>query len=128
LDLQQQYWFWLRPDGRRAASQLTAKEKLSGRRRRRKRSTTRSARSSSKNLGGNRAVRPQFKVVLGGAKNSVNYDQRELTLTKWDPYLFAQGVVMLSVEDLMSPKQRAELARRAVSWADATIDVHHLTK
>jgi hypothetical protein len=79
-------------------------------------------------LGGNRAVRPQFKVVLGGAKNSVNYDQRELTLTKWDPYLFAQGVVMLSVEDLMSPKQRAELARRAVTWADATIDVHHLTK
>jgi hypothetical protein len=79
-------------------------------------------------LGGNRSVRPQFTVVLGAAENSVNYDQHELKLTKWDPYLFAQGVVMLSFEDLMSPKQRAEMAKRALTWADATIDVHHLTK
>jgi hypothetical protein len=79
-------------------------------------------------LGANRTVRPQFKVVLGAAENSVNYDRRELKLTKWDPYLFAQAVVMLSFEDLMSPKQRAEMAKRALTWADATIDVHHLTK
>jgi hypothetical protein len=79
-------------------------------------------------LGGNRIVRPQFKLVLGAATNSVNYDQRELRLTKWDPYLFAQGVVMLSFEDLMPPKQRAEMSKRALTWADATIDVHRLTK
>ena len=79
-------------------------------------------------LGGNRTVRPQFKLVLGAAKNSVNYDQRELTLTKWDPYLFAQGVILLSLDDLMSPKKKAEMAMRAVTWADATIDVHQLTK
>lgn len=79
-------------------------------------------------LGGNRTVRPQFKLVLGAAKNSVNYDQRELTLTKWDPYLFAQGVILLSFEDLMSPKKSGEMAKRALAWADATIDVHHLTK
>lgn len=35
---------------------------------------------------------------------------------------------MLSFEDLMSPKQRAEMAKRALTWADATIDVHQLTK
>jgi hypothetical protein len=79
-------------------------------------------------LGGNRTVRPQFKLVLGAATNSVNYDRRELRLTKWDPYLFAQGVILLSFEDLMSPKQRTEMAKRALTWADATIDVHHLTK
>lgn len=79
-------------------------------------------------LGANRIARPQFKVVLGAAKNSLDYDQRELNLTKWDPYLFAQGVVLLSYADLLSPKQRAEMAKRALTWADATIDVHHLTK
>lgn len=79
-------------------------------------------------FGGNRSIRPQFKLVLGAATNSVNFDQRELRLTKWDPYLFAQGVVMLSVEDLMSPQHRSEMAKRAVTWADATIDVRHVTK
>ena len=79
-------------------------------------------------LGRNRTVRPQFKLVLGAAKNSVNFDQHELTLTKWDPFLFAQGVILLSYEDLMSPKKRAEMATRAVTWADATVDVHNLTK
>jgi hypothetical protein len=79
-------------------------------------------------LGANRIVRPQFKVVLGAAENSINYDRRELKLTKWDPYVFAQGVVLLCFEDLLPPKQRAEMAKRAMTWADATIDVHHLTR
>ncbi len=84
-------------------------------------------RSSRARIGWQSQRRPKFKLVLGAAKNSVNYDQRELTLTKWDPYLFAQGVILLSFEDLMSPKKSGEMALRAVTWANATIDVHHLT-
>lgn len=75
-----------------------------------------------------RSVRPQFKLVVGAAKNSVDFDHREVNLTKWNRYLFAQGVVMLAIQDLMSPSQKAEIATRAVNWADSTIDVQQLKK
>lgn len=75
-----------------------------------------------------RTIRPQFRLVLGAARNSVDFDHRELTLTKWNRYLFAQGVVMLAMQELMPPSQRAEMATRAVNWADSTIDVQQLKK
>lgn len=77
---------------------------------------------------GKRAVRPQFRLVLGAANNSVSFDQHELRLTRWDRFLFAQGVVMLALEDLMPLQQRKEMAIRAVNWADATIEVKQTTK
>lgn len=75
-----------------------------------------------------RSVRPQFRLVVGAAKNSVDFDHREINLTKWNRYLFAQGVVMLAIQDLMSPNQKAEIATRAVNWANSTIDVQQLKK
>ena len=79
-------------------------------------------------FGLHRTVRPQFKLVLGAARSSVDFDHRELKLAKWNRYLFAQGVVMLAVQEMMPPKQRAEIAIRAVTWADSTIDVQQLRK
>ena len=52
-------------------------------------------------FGSNRAVRPQVTVVLGADKDAVLFDEREIRLTKWDPHLFAQGVVVFAFEDLM---------------------------
>src|SRR5262245_14073140 len=49
---------------------------------------------------GNRILRPRVRLILGADKNSVTFDRREIKLVKWDPYLFAQGVVMLAFEDL----------------------------
>jgi hypothetical protein len=77
-------------------------------------------------FGGNRAVRPQVTVVLGAEKDEVLFDQREITLTKWDRQLFAEGVVIFAFEDLMPVEQRLMLAKRAVIWADSTADVERL--
>jgi hypothetical protein len=43
-------------------------------------------------------------------------------------YLFAQGVVMLAFEDLMPLQQGMTMAKRAVTWADATVDVEQFRK
>lgn len=76
----------------------------------------------------NRAVRPQLTVVLGADKDEVSFDEREIRLTKWDRHAFAQGVVIFAFEDLMSVEQRMTLAKRAVTWADSTVDVERPSK
>jgi len=79
-------------------------------------------------FGSNRAVRPQVTVVLGADKDAVLFDEREIMLTKWDRRLFAQGVVVLAFEDLMPVEQRLILAKRAVNWADATVEIERVEK
>jgi len=79
-------------------------------------------------FGSNRAVRPQVTVVLGADKDEVSFDEREIRLTKWNRHAFAQGVVLFAFEDLMPVDQRLILAKRAVIWADATVEVERLAK
>ena len=79
-------------------------------------------------FGSNRAVRPQVTVVLGADKDAVLFDEREIRLTKWNRHLFAQGVVVFAFEDLMPVEQRLILAKRAVNWADATVDIERIEK
>jgi hypothetical protein len=74
------------------------------------------------------SLRPQFTVSLGASRNSLSYLEHEIQLTKWDKYKFAQGVVLLAFEELMSPKDRLQLARAAVSEADSSVDVNALKK
>jgi hypothetical protein len=77
---------------------------------------------------GARPVRPQVTLVLGASKNEALLDRREIRLIKWDPYLFAQGVVMLAFEGLMPPGERLAVARRAVNWADSTVEINAISK
>jgi hypothetical protein len=74
-------------------------------------------------FGANHTIAPQIRLVLGADKDEVGFDQREIRLTKWDRYLWAEGVVILAFEDLMPSKQRLAMAKRAVTWADVTLDV-----
>lgn len=74
-------------------------------------------------FGGRRPLRPQIALVLGAPQNQVQWNQREIRLVKWNPQLFAQGVVMLAFEELMPTGDRLDLARRAVTWAGSTIEV-----
>jgi hypothetical protein len=78
-------------------------------------------------FGATHSVAPTITLVLGVEKNVVRFDTREIRLTKWDRYLFAQGVVILAFEDLMMDRRTA-MAQRAVTWVDATVDVERLTK
>src|SRR5260370_30981620 len=60
-------------------------------------------------------LHPQVRLVLGAEKNEVRFAGREVRLTKWDRYTFAQGVVCLAFEDLMPSQQRLTLARQALT-------------
>jgi hypothetical protein len=74
------------------------------------------------------ALRPQVRLVLGAEKNQVSFAGREISLTRWDRYAFAQGVVWLAFEDLMPSQQRLTIAKRAVNWADSTVEIERLAK
>jgi hypothetical protein len=68
-------------------------------------------------------LNPSVKLILGAQKEDVWLEGHEIRLTKWNPYMFAQGVVMLALADAVSLDKRLEMTKRAVSWADATVDV-----
>ena len=74
------------------------------------------------------AIRPRFTLILGATANLVGRDQREIRLEKWNPYLFAQGVVELAFEDLMTSDEWLAISKRAVTLADSTVDVGRLRK
>jgi hypothetical protein len=74
------------------------------------------------------SLRPQVRLVLGADKNEVRFAGREVRLTKWNPYNFAQGVVWFAFEDMMPSQQRLTIAKRAVSWADSTVGIERLAK
>jgi hypothetical protein len=61
-------------------------------------------------------------LVIGADENRAYLGTREIRLTKWDPYLFAQGVVIFAFEDLLPDGERMAVAKRAVTWADSTVD------
>ena len=73
-------------------------------------------------------LHPQVRLVLGADKNEIWFAGREIRLTKWDLHAFAQGVVWLAFEDLMPSQQRLTIAKRAVSWADSTVEIERLAK
>ena len=75
-----------------------------------------------------RPLRPTVKLVLGADKNEIWFEGREVRLTKWDRYNFAQGVVWLAFEDLMPSQQRLTIAKRAVTWVDSTVEIERLAK
>ena len=75
-----------------------------------------------------RPLRPQVTLVVGADKNGAYRDTREIRLTKWDPYLFAQGVVIFAFEELLPEQGRMAVAKRAVTWADSTVEAKRLAK
>lgn len=71
-------------------------------------------------------VQPALTLVLGAKTDVLNYPAREIQLSKWDKYQFAQGVVLLAFEDLMPVEERMRLTAQAVSWADAVVNISNL--
>lgn len=79
-------------------------------------------------FGGHRAPRPQVTLIVGANVNEADWDHREIRLSKWNPYLFAQGVVAFAFEDLMPTELRMAVAKRAVTWVDSTVEVNSFAK
>ena len=75
-----------------------------------------------------RPIRPRVTLVIGAAENRAYWGTREIRLTTWDPYLFAQGVVIFAFQDLLPDEERMAVAKQAVTWADSTVDAKRLAK
>jgi hypothetical protein len=71
-------------------------------------------------------VRPRLTLLLGAGNDRVYYPKREIQLTKWDKYQFAEGVVLLAVDDLLTEDKKISLTRLAVLEADSTVDISEL--
>jgi hypothetical protein len=65
--------------------------------------------------------RARFTLVLGADEDSVDINTKELRLKKWDKYLYAEGVLRLSFDQMLSTSEKMRLARRAVVESDATM-------
>lgn len=76
-------------------------------------------------FGASHPVAPLVTLVLGADRNEVGLTEREIRLTRWNRNAFAQGVVMVASEDVMLDRSMV-MAKRAVIWADATVEVERV--
>lgn len=79
-------------------------------------------------FGVTRSIRPRVTLVLGASEDKAYWGPREIRLTKWNPNYFAQGVVMFAFEDLLPDGERLAVAKRAVTWANSTVNVKSFAK
>jgi hypothetical protein len=63
----------------------------------------------------------RFTLILGADENSVDIDARELHLKKWDTYFYAEGVLRLSFDQMISSDGKMRLARLAVADSEAIV-------
>jgi hypothetical protein len=70
-------------------------------------------------------LRPRFAIVLGTDHDEV-HGRTEIWLTKWNPSMFAQGVVVMAFDQVLTADLVKRLAGRAVQYSNATVDVTEL--
>jgi hypothetical protein len=70
-------------------------------------------------------LHPRFTVILGAERNEV-HGNTEIWLTKWNPAMFAEGVVVVAFHQVLTTDVIKQLAKRAVRYSDAMIDVSEL--
>ena len=68
-------------------------------------------------------LRPPVALVLGADTNAVDFDKKTILLKRWDHSLFAEGVVILAFEGLVTPQRRMMMTNRAMSLAQATVNI-----
>jgi hypothetical protein len=64
-------------------------------------------------FGATRLLRPRVVLVLGARKDRLDWEQGEIRLRAWNPYLFTQEVMALAYRQLM-PLHVAFSAKRAL--------------
>lgn len=71
-----------------------------------------------------------FTVVIGAERNEVRSRRitqaDEIWMKNWDPNVFAQGVVLLAVDQSLTPDVVRRLGMRAVRYSSAAVDVSGL--
>jgi hypothetical protein len=79
-------------------------------------------------FGNSFVLRPSITLVLGADKNAFVFDKKTVLLKRWDRSLFAEGVVILAFEELLTPQRRMTMTNHAVNLAQATVDIGEITK
>ena len=69
---------------------------------------------------------PRLTLVLGADQDRLYFPNREIQLKKWDKYEFAQGVVLLAVNDMLPEEKKDSLSKLALLEAESTVDVREL--
>ena len=72
-------------------------------------------------------LRPRFTVIIGTDHNEV-HSRSEIWLKRWNPALFAEGVVVLAFEQVLTPDGIKQMGEEAVRYTDATINVADLKR
>src|SRR5579863_36982 len=67
-------------------------------------------------------VRPHFTVVIGAETNEV-HNMEEIRMRKWNPTIFAEGVVILAYQQELTADKVKQLGNRAVRYSNAIVDV-----
>lgn len=70
-------------------------------------------------------LRPHFVLVLGAPGNQLSHDN-ELWLKEWNPATFAQAVVTMAFEEMLTRERRIQLTLRALQHYNASVDVADL--
>src|ERR1700730_14003206 len=71
-------------------------------------------------------VRPRLRLFVGSDADRVYYPKREIQLTKWDKFKFAQGVVILATDSLLPNDKKYSLSKLALVEAEGVVDVREL--
>jgi hypothetical protein len=79
-------------------------------------------------VGNSIVLRPTIALVLGADKNAVKFDEKTILLKRWDRSLFAEGVVILAFEDLLTPQRRMIMTNRAVNLVQDTVNAGEISK
>jgi hypothetical protein len=69
---------------------------------------------------------PHFTVVIGAKRNELHSrrtQEGEILMKKWDPFVFAQGVVVLTFDDMLTRNTIAQLGSRALRQSNVDKDV-----
>ena len=70
-----------------------------------------------------RSVRPRFTLVLGFEGNQLDVNTGELRMAKWDRRIFADGVILFCMEQMLTPDTRLQLLRRTLLAAESVVDI-----
>ena len=75
--------------------------------------------------GGSGELHPQIDVTIGTDRDEIHVRavRAEIWMKKWDPLVFAQGVVILAFDQVLTADVVKELSIRAVRSSKAAVDV-----
>lgn len=69
---------------------------------------------------------PHFTVLVGAERNELHSRRTEdgqIWMKKWDPIVFAQGVVVLTFDQMLTRDVIVKLGNRALQQSNAAVDV-----